>query len=103
MHALENSAKQAAAARSEKWPNAIPGIYRIESADFLNICDRVRTVWERSRELSADAVAAERAGYRAERWLFWRLLNGSGDEAPRSMSKLTGEIIAEIVAGVMGM
>ena len=35
-------------------------MYRIESADVLNICDRVRTVWERSRELSADVVAAER-------------------------------------------
>ena len=35
-------------------------IYRIESADVLNFCDRVRTVWERSRELSADVVAAER-------------------------------------------
>ena len=37
-------------------------IYRIESADVLNICDRVRTVWERSRELSPDVVAAERGG-----------------------------------------
>ena len=31
-------------------------IYRIESADILNFCDRVRTVWEKSRELSADVV-----------------------------------------------
>ena len=35
-------------------------IYRLESADVLNICDRVRTGWERSRALSADVVAAER-------------------------------------------
>ena len=35
-------------------------IYRLESADILNFCDRVRTVWERSRELSTDVVAAER-------------------------------------------
>ena len=35
-------------------------IYRLESADILNFCDRVRTVWERRRELSTDVVAAER-------------------------------------------
>ena len=35
-------------------------IYRLESADILNFCDRVRTVWEKSREYSADVVAAER-------------------------------------------
>ena len=49
-------------------------IYRLESADILNICDRVRTVWERSRELSADVVAAERGP--PERWL--RALVGIG-------------------------
>ena len=49
---------------------------------------------EKLCELSADVVIAAREGYRAERWLFLRLLNGSGDEAPRSMSKLIGEIIA---------
>ena len=72
------------AARSEKWANAISIVSNVRTFSIFAIACAL---------YGRDVVSSPQmwwplseSGLSSGRWLFLRLLNGSGDEAPRSMS-----------------